>query len=265
MRRSRIILSAILLAVFSLGAYAAFMYVYTEWKFAPVELLQEPNHAAPHAQWNAPQERLFIHQVNTVRRAKNKDRSYNGYELDLLPETAGGELFVAHDESALPGKVKLADIFSAVKNPQDKTYWLDLKTELTPAQLDEILQTARQFNVPEQNLLFETVPGPTAKLINQKGLALLLQLTDGFDEDEKDPAKRAEINRRALAEWTEYRPAAVTASFGKYPYLRAYFPDMPKAVYYSATRRPSLKKPFMVRHIQKDPSVRIFMIDEYTW
>lgn len=265
MRRSKIILSVILLAVFSFGAYAAFMYVYTEWKFAPVELLREPDPSAPHAQWKAPQNGLFIHRVNTVRRAKNKDKSYNGYELDLMPDEPGEELFVAHDSNALPGKVKLADIFSAVKRPQDKTYWLDLKTELTPAQLDEILQTARQFNVPPENLLFETVPGSTARLINKKGLGLLLQLPDGFDEDGKDPAKRAQINRQALAEWTEYRPAAVSASFGKYPYLRAYFPDMPKAVYYSATRRPSLKKPFMARHMKEDSSVKIFMIDEYTW
>lgn len=265
MRRYKIILSVILLAVFSFGAYAAFMYVYTEWKFAPVELFSEPDLSAPHADWKAPAGHLFIHQVNTVRRAKNKDARYSGYELDLMPAAAGGELFVAHDESALAARVKLADIFSAVKRPQDKTYWLDLKTELTPGQLDEILQTAKQFNVPADNLLFETVPGPTAKLINKKGLGLLLQLPDGFDNDEKNTAKRAQINRSALAEWTEYRPAAVSASFGKYPYLRAYFPQMPKAVYYSATRRPSLKKPFMVRHIKEDPSVKIFMIDEYTW
>ena len=40
---------------------------------------------------------------------------------------------------------------------------------------------------------------------------------------------------------------------------------MPKAIYYSATVRPSLKKTFMKRQMATDPSVRIFMLDEYTF
>ena len=265
MKKYKLTVFAVLTALFSFGAYAAFMYVYTESKFAPVRLFADPLQNAPSSAWQPASGQLFIHKVNTVRRAKNKDARYNGYELDILPAEEGGELFVAHDPAALPAKVKLADIFAALKRPQDKTYWLDLKAELTPAQLGEILQTAERFNIPRTNLLFEAPAGPTAKMIQKKGLSLLLQIPEGFDQDGKDPKRRNEINREALAEWEEYRPAAVSASFGKYPFLRGYFPNMPKAVYYSATRRPSLKKTFMARRMQEDPSVKVFLIDEYTW
>lgn len=265
MKKPKFIILALLTVLVSFATYITFIYVYTESKFSPVKLFTEPIENTPHAGWKSAAGPIFIHQVNTVRRAKNKEARYNGYELDLLSEEAGEELFVAHDKHALTAKVKLADIFSALKQPQDKTYWLDLKSELTPRQLDEILQTAKRFNIPRENLLFEAAAGPTAKLIQHKGLALLLQLRPGFDQDGNNPKRRDEINRETLAEWEEYRPAAVSASFGKYPFLRGYFPHMPKAVYYSTTRRPSLKKTFMAKRMQEDPSVKIFLIDEYTW
>ncbi len=264
MKKSRIILYAVLLAVVSFGAYAAFMFVYTEWKFLPVELLQEPNPAAPHSEWKATDDLLYIHKVNTPRRAENKDDAYDGYEVDILPNE-GGNLVIAHDLDEIEDGIKLADIFAAIDNPAEKSYWLDLKTNLTESQLDQILLTAKAFNIPEEHLLLETVPGPTAQLIKKRGLGLLLQLPDDFDKDDGDPQKRKEINESTLQQWQEYKPAAVSTSFGKYPYLRAYFPNMPKAVYYSSTVRPSLKKPFMVDHMEEDPSVKIFMLDEYTW
>ena len=264
MKKSRIVLYLVLLVVFLFGAYAAFMYVYTEWKFLPVELVQEPSPAAPHAEWKAPNTLLYLHKVNTPRRSARKEKSYDGYEIDLQAD-AEGNLWVAHDPEEMSAKIKLSDIFAALKNPGGKAYWLDLKTQLTPEQLDQILLTAEAFRIPQENLLLETVPGDTAKLINQRGLQLLLQLPESFDQDENDPKTRHELNQNAMQQWEEYRPAAVSASFGKYPYLRAYFPEMPKAIYYSSTKRPSLKKPFMVRHMEEDPSVKIFMLDEYTW
>ena len=264
MRKSRIILYIVLLSIFSFGAYAAFMYVYTEWKFLPVELLLEPNPTAPHSEWKAPKDLVYIHQVNTPHRADSKDDWFDGYEMDLLPDNTGN-MTVAHDLDEIQNGIKLTDIFAAIDNPQEKGYWLDIKTELTPQQLDQILLMAKASGVPQENLLFECNPGKTAKMIQERGLALLLPVPDEFDKDDGSMQKRKEINEKTLLLWKEYKPAAVSASFGKYPYLRAYFPNMPKAIYYSSTVRPSLKKPFMIDHMEEDPSVKIFMIDQYTW
>ena len=89
MKKSRIVTYLVLLVVFLFGAYAAFMYVYTEWKFLPVELLQEPSAAAPHAEWKAPNTLLYLHKVNTPRRSARKEKSYDGYEIDLQTDASG--------------------------------------------------------------------------------------------------------------------------------------------------------------------------------
>ncbi len=246
------------------GVYAAFIYVYTDAKFAPAPLLLAPSQADVHSAWKATHSGLFIHRVNTPERARKKSKKYNGLELDIFPQ-ADGTLIVAHDEKQAQNKTSLQTIFKAAQNGPHKTWWLDIKGELSNAQIDEILQIAQACNISPENLLFEVNPGPTAKRIRAKQLGLLLPLPEGFEQDDNDPARREALNQAALTLWEEYQPTAVSASFGKYPVLKAYFPQMPKAIYYSNTVRPSLKKTFMARQMQKDPSVKIFMLDEYNW
>lgn len=251
-----------ILALASVIAYVSFMYVYTDHMFAPIALLEKPHVTPTFQEWTLPTV-PFIHKVNTPARARQKDKKYPGFEVDVF--SYQGNLLAAHDLAEAQRNVKLADIFKAVNNPQEKLWWLDVKSELTDEEIDKIVHQANQYNIPTNHLLFEVSAGPTAKRITQKNLGLLLPLLEGFDEDGNNPATRAQLNERALALWEEYKPLALSASFGKYAYLRAYFPDMPKVIYYSATQRPSVKKMFMRRHMAQDPSVKIFMTDEYSW
>ena len=264
MRTYRLVLALVLLALVLTGAYTAFMYVYTEQKFTLPKLLTEPS---DYTVGTPAKQILFLHQVNTPRRAKKKEDKYSGFELDLMavPEKNDKKIYVAHDEKQLKKHIKPDDIFSALRAPAEKYWWLDLKTDLTQTDIDYILHTAKSYHIPTDHLYWETQPGPTARLIKKNKLNLLLQLPEGFENDEQSSAKRNAINEAALKEWQEYKPAAVSASFGKYTYLKAYFPHLPKAIYYSATIRPSLKKTFMKRHMAEDHSVQIFMLDEYTF
>ncbi|MBR2082197.1 MAG: hypothetical protein IJ876_04205 [Elusimicrobiaceae bacterium] len=263
MRTYKVILSLGLVVAVAFGAYAAFMYVYTDHMFAPVVLMAKPDNAAPASVWTAPDTVRFIHRVNTPTRARAKDKTFDGFEVDVWQQN--GQLLAAHDPAQALKNIPLAAIFAAVKEPAKKSWWLDLKQDLTPDTLQQILNTARDYQIPNENLLFETSEGPTARLIKNKNLGLLLTLPEGFETDGDEPQKRSELNARVLSLWKEYQPAAVAASFGKYAYLKAYFPNMPKAIYYSSTVRPSLKKPFMAAHMQQDPAVKIFMTDEYTY
>jgi len=262
MRTYKILLSVLVIIVTIMGAYISFMYLYTDHMFTPIPLLAAPNPAAPSQVWTAPHV-PFIHKVNTPARARQKDNKFGGFEVDVL--SYNGKLLAAHDPSEAQRNVTLEDIFAAVQKPAQKVWWLDVKGQLTDREIDTILTLATQYNIPTEHLLFEASAGPTAKRITQKNLSLLLPLPNGFDQDHNDPEVRAKLNADVLALWEEYHPKAVSASFGKYAYLQAYFPKMSKAIYYSATQRPSLKKRLMRRHLHRDPSVHIFMTDEYDW
>lgn len=262
MRTYKVVLAGILLFAALAGAYIAFMFVYTENMFAPVTLLAAPQTQAPHTPGPEKYTR-FIHKVNTPTRARQKDKRFEGFEVDIWMKE--GQVVVAHDAAEAQREQPLTAIFEAVAQPAQKMWWLDLKQEISPEQLDNLLRITEQYQIATDHLLFEAVPGPTAQLIQTRGLNLLLQLPEGFNEDRGDASIRRQINEQALALWEQYKPMAVSASFGKYAYLREYFPNVPKAIYYSATVRPSIKKPLMAVRMQKDPSVKAFMTEEYTW
>jgi len=262
MRIHRIILSIVTLLIAGTIAYVSFMYVYVDHMFAPITLLEKPHLAPTYREWVFPVV-PFIHKVNTPMRAQQKDAKYPGFEVDVL--SYEGNLLAAHDSVEAQLNIKLEDIFKSVKDAQKKMWWLDIKNELTNEKIDAIVQQAAQYNIPAEHLFFEVSAGPTAKRITQKNLGLLLPLPDGFDKDTNTPSVRVQLNTNLLELWKEYKPLAISASFGKYAYLRAYFPNMPKVIYYSATKRPSIKKAFMRKHMEQDPSVKIFMTDEYSW
>ena len=205
----------------------------------------------------------LIHAVNSTQRAQAKDAHYEGFELDL--NRIDGRLMVAHDEKDFKKAVPLERIFSAIKHPQQKTWWIDLKTTLTQTDIDEIKAQATRFGISPRRMLFETGGGESADLLTQNGFPILLQVIDGFNEDEQDPQKRAELNTRMEEMLRRYQPFAIAGSLGKYPYLKAYFPNYNKAIYSATTVRPSLKKKFLKDAMFQDPRVLLFMQDEYTW
>lgn len=244
--------------------YAPFMRLYVKHKMAPLtDLLSSPD-TRNYTDGYRPPSTRFLHAVNTVYRAKTKDDKYPGYEIDII-RNAQGNLVVGHDEDSIPYAVTLAEILSVLKAPQNKTYWLDLKTTLTQADLQYFRSLAQRFGLAKEHFMFETPAGETAKLLKKCGLPILLQIPDGFAEDNHSAAKRAQLNQLLAGQLKEYQPQAVAASFGKYKYLQAYFPNIRKAIYYSTTKRPSLKKTFLQQAFDKDPSVIIFMTDEYTF
>ncbi len=240
--------------------YALGTFVYVKIQMRPLPLMIAPSSAAASLD-TRPQVHL-VHAVNSVRRAQAKDAEFEGFEVDL--NRVNGQLMLAHDEGDFARAVPLSAVFGAVQHPEEKTYWIDLKTTLTPQDIDELKALAARYGVSPRRMLFETGPGETADLLNAAGFPILLQVVNGFDEDGDNPQTRAALNAQMEELLRRYRPFAIAGSLGKYPYLRAYFPQYNKAVYSATTVRPSLKKKFLKDAMFQDPSVLLFMQDEYT-
>lgn len=240
--------------------YSTAMYGYVWLQMQPLTPLSAPSAAASLS--SRPQVHM-IHAVNSQDRALAKDARYEGFELDL--NRVNGHLRVAHDQTHFNDSVALENIFSSVKHPEQKTWWIDLKTNLTQEDIDYLKTQAQRFNISPRRMLFETSGGDTADLLKQNGFPILLSVIDGFNEDDGNAEKRAQLNAQMEELVRRYQPFAIAGSLGKYPYLKAYFPNYNKAIYSATTVRPSLKKKFLKQAMFKDPTVLVFMQDEYTW
>lgn len=239
--------------------YAAGSFVYVQLQMRPLRPIAAPS--ALVSLDKRPQVHL-IHAVNSIRRAQAKDAYFEGFEIDI--NRVSGRLMLAHDETEFEQAIPLSSLFEAIENPQTKTYWLDLKTELTQEDVNEIKRLAAQYGISPRKLLFETDAGETADLLNANGLPILLRLPNGFEDDEDNAQKRTALNAEMTDLLRRYHPFAIAGSLGKYPYLRAYFPQYNKAIYSATTVRPSLKKKFLKDAMFQDPTVLLFMQDQYT-
>lgn len=245
--------------------YVAYAYGYAAQKTANLPTAAEaPAHTVP-AVYPWPQETLlFLHAVNTPLRAQRKEARFDGFEIDLMT-LPGGQLAVAHDESDLGKQQRLDDIFSAMQRPAEKYYWLDLKTPLTQEHINNLLLSLSRFGIDPQQVLLETpVEGPNAELLRQNNLPLLLTLPEGFDDPSATSEQLAALQTQTRALSTRLQPAALAASFGKYAPISKWLPEQNKALYSTNIVRPSLIKHFLKKRVLKDPSVKIYLTEEYT-
>jgi hypothetical protein len=240
--------------------YTTAMYGYVWMKMKPLVPIAPPSFTQSYAKRPSVH---MVHAVNSVKRAHTKDKHYDGMEIDVFRKN--GKLIAAHDEKSAEHAPTLGEIFTVLSHPETKTFWLDLKIDLTQADIEALKNLARTYHIHPRRMLFEVAPGATADLLNAGGFPILLQLPDAFHEDGGNLTKRQELNAQLEENLRRYRPFAVVGSFGKYPYLRAYFPYYNKAIYSSTTVRPSLKKYFLTKAMFNDPSVLIWMQDEYTF
>lgn len=253
---------AALAAVVSL--YVLYSYWYAGKNFKPVVPATAPGTAAYTASARWPEHQLqFIHAVNTPSRAAAKQDRYDGLEIDIML-LEQGPLLAAHDLQEKKKHILLRDVLSVVDNPSAKYYWMDLKGKLTQRHLDEFKQLAQELHIPLEHFLFEAAPGPDADLITQNQLALLLPLIDGLDRPGATAQQLAALQQQMNHLLEKYRPAAIAASFNKYPLLMHYFPAENKAVYATSIVRPSLIKLFWRKNIAPDKTTRLFLTDQYT-
>lgn len=247
-------------ALYALGAY-----LYTLHNLRPVTPLTEPSQTAPASSWR-PDDISFVHQTNSRERLLKKSKKYNGFEIDTYTLPEEETVFVAHDPGQLKYKMTINTAFAIPQDAQNTYWWIDMKTLLTQSQIEQILRAARRFGIPQDHLIFEPRMNheDQALLLKKNGLNVILQITGFYKENldaRQTASKVAEIQRQIDL----IKPLAISSGMGNYPYLKAYFPRYPKAVCYNTTKRPSLKKRFMKRQMQKDPSVIMLLTDEYDW
>ena len=251
--------------VLLMGLYVGGCYFYTLKHLHTVTPMATPITVATNTTWR-PTAFSYIHQVNERQRMLTKSKRYNGFEIDIYTQPNDPTIYVAHDPSQFKYKMTLQAVFSIPKDPKEAFFWIDMKTSLTQAQIDQVKQIAQVCGVPLENLIFEppyTDPAQ-GKLLAQNGLHVILFVT-GFYKKNLSAEQTQALIDKIQQQIQEIQPLALASGMGNYPYLKTYFPNYYKALCYNTTKRPSLKKFFMRRLMKKDPTVIMLLNDEYNW
>lgn len=263
MRNTVYVLAGVGIAALCFLIYVALAYVYAQNRTHPAPQRTRVSELASGPDVYRPDDFLFIHRVNTPDRVQRKRLKYNNFELDVITEKGDETVYIAHDDSQLKGRVTFKDIMNAQPFPQYANYWVDMKHELTQKQINQVLADAKAFGLNPERLIFEPATDENARLLRKNGLNIILQIT-GFKKG-LTPEQEAALVKDTERRIRELEPIAISSGMGQYPFLRTYFPDYYKAICYNTTKRPSIKKEIVKRLMKSDPTVTMFLVDEYDW
>jgi len=74
-----------------------------------------------------PNNKVWAHRVNDTVTALDKEKWFDGMEIDIVYSAYQNKLFVCHDDGDTAHNLTLETWFSALKSPKQHYYWLDVK------------------------------------------------------------------------------------------------------------------------------------------
>lgn len=258
-------LVALFLLISAASVYGAACYFIARSNTVAPSAVTAPSAAQTPKNAYLPNDFLFLHQVNSPKRIAHEENSYNNFEIDIYPDPSGTpQLYAAHDDKDISAKdILLGDLFAALNSPARYDYWLDIKAPLSQEHMDYVKTLAAQYGILPNRIIFEPSDDDTAVLARQNGFNILL-FTPGFKED-LSAQDLAALIKKTEDRIARLQPMALSGGISSYPMFKTYFPNYRKAIYYTTTKRPSLKKYFLKRFMKRDPQVAIFLIDEYSF
>ncbi|WP_424244661.1 hypothetical protein Dip510_001920 [Elusimicrobium posterum] len=237
------------------GIFTGVEYILVKIRFTPVAYVPPSKISSVFPAYSG---KNLLHRVNTQQLMAKKIPAYDGAELDVYYK--GKRYFAAHDEKDV-GRESVKEVLSAAPQLSDKYFWIDLKSPF------ESLENARnlkkvfeEVGILLDKVIVETDSPSAASLSVEAGFLTALQ-GHGFDR-KYDIEELKENLERTEWEVTASGVQALSCSLTNYPFLRSYFPQMPKIVYYTNNSNPiSLKRYFVKKELQKDPMVKMILMD----
>lgn len=253
MKKTAIFLTAFA-AILCIWTAVTFRYVNAKFQKVPDATISRLRSSKPLAFTG--QEAL--HQVNTVNRLKKKNRRYTGFETDVF--YLKDNFYVAHDENEL-SDLTLEALLAEFINPQNTYLWLDLKNAPETGNMAQRLTTLLQtYKLPVENVVIEALP-QAAKQLSDAGFYTAIHACC-FDKNMPQEAANALIKQ--IEENIRFSGAsALSAGINGYTFIRQYFPEMDKIVYYTKTKIPGFKRRLMSRRVLQDATVKMLLVDEY--
>ena len=204
------------------------------------------------------QKKIWAHRVNTPEVANQKIKHFPGIEVDLVFDTATGELCVSHDIEGSNANLTFRQYLQQVKKPGKTRYWLDVKNlyDNAGAICDTIIRLADDFEFSDR-FFVESWDVGALKTAKNKGIATSLWVENIYDLPEIDTLKWVEKVRNAI---TLCNPDALSAHYLMRPFLDEYFPEIGINLWQTPAEYND-ENVEITREICRDPHVKVLLVD----
>lgn len=205
-----------------------------------------------------PDNKIWAHRVNDTASAREKEKQFNGMELDIVYSPYQNKLFVCHNEEDTVNGLTLDQWFAALKNPKKNGYWLDVKNlnYYTADGIATLVQeTLDNYQIADQAFL-ESSSEKALKIVKEHGLHTSLWV-DNFHWSSIDTADWGD---KVSQQVRFAQPDALSCEYRMFGALTEYFSDQRIFLWHTpATLNEENAK--ITRELCQHPSVRVVLVD----
>ncbi len=209
-------------------------------------------------------EKIWLHRVNTIPRAKHFERRYRGFEMDIYFDQERRHFDVRHPPDPSTGTC-LKKMFEALEQPEERLFWLDFKNrELGDIELEKAVSLLDEISTRyrvKRRIIFESTNSKIARRFSDAGYYVSFYLPS-FNVTHLD---NKEIERRArdlLQQVAQSRASAVSGHQLQYAFMKQYFPNHDLLLFEVQSEPTDLYRLVLRERILEDPQVRVFLAEE---
>ena len=209
-------------------------------------------------------EKIWIHRVNSVERAKIMTQKYKGIEMDIIWEPDSNHFYVAHDpnpEIYLP----LDKMFEGVDNIQEHYFWLDFKNldeENAVLALGYLLKLVAKYKINQKNIIVESMDPYLLSDFTTAGFTTSFYLpTWDFNPYVASEKVTADYAKNIDAMLLKSNVNFLSSDYLSYRFIKKYFPDSQILLWHLENNRFT---PYVRKKLIGDDHVHVVLVDEFS-
>ena len=238
----------------------------SDWKEKTLFPISMPDVATTavtnHAKNSDFSEKIWLHRVNSIERARIMAEKYKGFEIDFIWEADSSHFYVAHDpepEIYLP----LYQMFDSIKDIHSHYLWLDLKNleeENAEETLDNLIQLTDKHRLSRKRIIVESMNAFLLTDFTEAGFntSFYLPIWD-FNPYVVSKEEMMDYAKNIDAMLQKSNVNYISSDYLSYRFIKKYFPDSQMLLWHLKDNRYT---PFLRKLLTRDNQVKVVLIHE---
>ncbi|PKP25656.1 MAG: hypothetical protein CVU03_07325 [Bacteroidetes bacterium HGW-Bacteroidetes-2] len=208
------------------------------------------------------QNKIWAHQVNTIKKLKVVQSNYYGIELDIVFDSITHTFDVHHPPESSIG-LTLETYLTHLKNTKNIGIWLDFKNlnEVNSNNaLNRLLFLTEKYQLNNNNIIVESQHPKHLKIFQEAGFKTSYYLPSNLHKlSSKDLSEKINDIKLTIKNYT---PAAISTNSVDYAIVAKHFPEQSKYLWSidkTFTSR-MIKNFIQTRKVLKDPKAEVLLV-----
>ena len=207
-------------------------------------------------------EKIWLHRVNSIERAKLMQDNYIGFEIDIIWDSDSCLFYIAHDPHP-EIYVTLENYFDNINNCHGRYFWLDFKNlneENLVLALEYLLKLTKKHNIDIKNVIVESMSPDILSNFTTAGFSTSFYLPiwdfNPYTSTETEITEYAKLIDSLLQ---NSNVNYLSSDFLSYHFIKKYFPDSHFLLWHLKESRLT---PYVRKKLTKDKNVKVILTHE---